>query len=42
MSRENKRRDLLAADRKKGSLETEDEVKEQRLGDRSVLYRYVM
>ncbi|KAJ7935667.1 major facilitator superfamily domain-containing protein [Mycena leptocephala] len=42
MSRENKRRDLLAADRKKGSLEAEDEVQEQRLGDRSVLYRYVM
>ncbi|KAF7365197.1 MFS general substrate transporter [Mycena venus] len=44
MSRENKRRDLLAGERgEKQSLDTaEDEVQQQRLGDRSVLYRYVI
>ncbi|KAF8123080.1 major facilitator superfamily domain-containing protein [Mycena galopus ATCC 62051] len=44
MSRENKRRELLAADHgEKQSLDTaEDEVLQQRLGDRSVLYRYVI
>ncbi|KAF8147333.1 major facilitator superfamily domain-containing protein [Mycena galopus ATCC 62051] len=44
MSRENKRRELLAADHdEKRSLDTaEDEVLQQRLGDRSILYRYVI
>ncbi|KAJ7863090.1 major facilitator superfamily domain-containing protein [Mycena olivaceomarginata] len=48
MSRENKRRDLLAVERseksgEKQSLDTdEEEVEQQRLGDRSVLYRYVI
>ncbi|KAJ6508815.1 major facilitator superfamily domain-containing protein [Mycena sanguinolenta] len=45
MARENRRRDMLAADRgEKPSLELaeEEEVQEQRLGDRSVLYRYVI
>ncbi|KAJ6508763.1 major facilitator superfamily domain-containing protein [Mycena sanguinolenta] len=45
MARENKRRDLLAADHgEKRNLEVaeEDEVQQQRVGDRSVLYRYVI
>ncbi|KAF7346346.1 MFS general substrate transporter [Mycena sanguinolenta] len=44
MSRENKRRNLLIIDHgEKGNLDvTEDEVQQQRLGDRSVFYRYVI
>ncbi|KAJ6559172.1 major facilitator superfamily domain-containing protein [Mycena vulgaris] len=43
MSRENKRRDLLAANSsKERKLDDEDDKLQQRLGDRSVLYRYVI
>ncbi|KAJ7459877.1 major facilitator superfamily domain-containing protein [Mycena latifolia] len=45
MSRENKRRDLIAANGgKERELDAadEDEVQQQRLGDRSVFYRYVI
>jgi len=42
MSRENQRRDLLAASRgKEHDLDSADEAQERRLGDRSVFYRYV-
>ncbi|KAJ7044150.1 major facilitator superfamily domain-containing protein [Mycena alexandri] len=42
MSRENKRRDLLAAEHGKERLENEEDKEQQRLGDRSDSYRYVI
>ncbi|KAJ7505302.1 major facilitator superfamily domain-containing protein [Mycena galericulata] len=44
MSRENKRRDLLVAERGKerdSDATEEDEAQQRRLGDRSIFYRYV-